>query len=444
MLRFIKSLYLEPPFFLAYGLVIILFIVSYLVPELFGITQTLLLVLFGFTLLDVIILYSLKSGIQGERICPEKLSNGDENPITISLKNNYSFAVKTTIIDEIPIQFQKRDFSIVQKLKPSSSEHFNYTLRPTERGEFWFGKLLVYAQSPLRLVARRFNLSEKQLVPSYPSYIQLKKFDLIAATYRLNELGIKKVRRIGHTMEFEQIKEYVIGDDVRTINWKATAKRNQLMINQFQDQKSQPIYSIIDKGRVMQMPFNGLSLLDYAVNASLVISNVALKKQDRAGLFTFSKKIENNVVASRRGMQMNHILETLYNIKTDFKESDYGRLYAHINRNITQRSLLFLYTNFETLDGLDRQFAYLKGIARSHLLVVIFFKNSELTNFTKEPASDVKAIYNKVIAEKFLYEKKLIVNQLKKYGIMSILTTPENLTIDTINKYLEVKARGLI
>jgi uncharacterized protein (DUF58 family) len=216
------------------------------------------------------------------------------------------------------------------------------------------------------------------------------------------------------------------------------------MVNQFQDERSQPVYSVIDKGRVMQMPFDELSLLDYAINASLVISSVALRKQDRAGIFTFSKKVENRVAASRRAMQMNMILEGLYNVKTDFKESDYSRLYADIKRNITQRSLILLYTNFETMDGLHRQLPYLKGIAKNHLLVVIFFKNAALNEFVTKDAEDVKSVYNKVIAEKFLHEKKLIVNELRKYGIQSILTEPKNLTINTINKYLEVKARGLI
>ena len=389
-------------------------------------------------------MYATKKGIEAKRICPDKLSNGDENPIRIELNNYYTIAIKAKIIDELPFQFQKRNFSVVRKLKASSQDSFQYSLRPTERGEFWFGRLLVFVQSPLRLISRRFDLSEKQLVPTYPSYIQLKKFDLIAAAYRLNEMGVKKVRRIGHTMEFEQIKEYVTGDDIRTINWKATAKRNQLMVNQFQDERSQPVYSIIDKGRVMQMPFDGLSLLDYAINASLVISSVALRKQDRAGIFTFSKKVENRVAASRRAMQMNLILEGLYNVKTDFKESDFSRLYADVKRNITQRSLLLLYTNFKTMDALHRQLSYLKAMAKSHLLIVIFFKNEELQDFIAEDAEDVKSVYNKVIAEKFLHEKKLIVNELKKYGIQSILTAPKDLTINTINKYLEVKARGLL
>jgi uncharacterized protein (DUF58 family) len=272
----------------------------------------------------------------------------------------------------------------------------------------------------------------------------LRKYELIAFSNNLFQYGVKKIRRIGHTMEFEQIKEYVQGDDIRTLNWKATAKKNALMVNQFQDEKSQSIYMAIDKGRTMKMPFNGLSLLDYAINASLVLSNVILKKQDKAGIFSFSKKIDNRVVAERRSSQMNQILENLYNVKTDFFESDYSRLYADIKKNINQRSLILLYTNFETLEGLHRQLPYLKGIAKSHLLVVVFFQNTELFELATKKTEKVHEIYDQIIAEKFIFEKRLIANELKKYGIHSVLTQPENLTLDTINKYLEIKSRGIL
>jgi len=216
------------------------------------------------------------------------------------------------------------------------------------------------------------------------------------------------------------------------------------MVNQFQDEKSQPVYSVIDKGRVMKMPFKSLSLLDYAINATLVISNIALKKHDKAGMFTFSRKVEDRVVAQRRKAQMNLLLETLYNVQTDFSESDFSRLYVDIKRSIKQRSLLLLYTNFETLDALHRQLPYLQAIAKTHLLVVIFFENTELKELVQQKATTTHEIFEKTIAEKFIYEKKLIVNELHKFGIQSILTAPENLTVNTINKYLEIKARGLI
>lgn len=443
-MNFFKQLYINNFFFYLIGVIVVMFCCAFFFPMLFNATKYLLLILVGFFAMDCMILFSSNKGIEGQRITPEKLSNGDENPIAVSIRNYYTFPIFVRIIDEIPFQFQVRDFSIKRKIKNASSDDFQYYLRPTERGEYRFGNLNIYVSSPLRLISKRYTFDKDIMVPTYPSYIQLRKYDLIAFSNNLFQFGVKKIRRIGHTMEFEQIKEYVQGDDIRTLNWKATAKKNALMVNQFQDEKSQNIYMAIDKGRTMKMPFNGLSLLDYAINATLVLSNVILKKHDKAGMFSFSKKVDNRVVAEKRTSQMQKILENLYNVKTDFFESDYSRLYADVKKNINQRSLILLYTNFETLDGLHRQLPYLKGIAKNHLLVVVFFQNTELNHITEKKADNIQEIYDKVIAEKFIFEKKLIVNELKKYGIHSVLTQPENLTLDTINKYLEIKARGIL
>jgi uncharacterized protein (DUF58 family) len=422
----------------------VLFCCAFIFPALYTATWYILLILLAFFGLDILILFSSKNGVDAERITPEKLSNGDENPIIINIKNFYTFTITVKVIDEIPFQFQVRNFELRRKIKNASQDEFQYKLRPIERGEYFFGNLNIYVCSPLGLISKRYKFNKDHMVPTYPSYIQLRKYDLIAFSNNLFQYGVKKIRRIGHTMEFEQIKEYVTGDDIRTLNWKSTAKKNSLMVNQFQDEKSQNVYMVIDKGRVMKMPFNGLSLLDYAINATLVLSNVILKKQDKAGMFSFSKKIENRVVAEKKSSQMQKILESLYNIKTNFYESDYSRLYVDIKKNINQRSLIILYTNFETMDSLHRQLTYLKGIAKSHLLVVVFFQNTELNEITNRKATTIQEVYDKVIAEKFIFEKKLIVNELKKYGIHSVLTQPENLTLDTINKYLEIKARGIL
>lgn len=444
MKKLFRSLYLNNLFF--YGLLglVALYVLSFLFHWLFQATNYLLLMWLVLLGLDMLILFRTKTGIQASRVVAEKLSNGDQNPVDITLENYYTFNVRIKIIDEIPFQFQVRNFELSKIIKANTSETLRYHVTPVERGEYHFGKLNVYVASPLGLVSRRFVQAEGVMVPTYPSYIQLRKYDLMAFSNKLMQYGMKKIRRIGHTMEFEQIKEYVQGDDLRTLNWKATAKKNLLMVNQFQDEKSQQVYMLIDKGRVMKMPFEGLSLLDYAINATLVLSNIILKKHDKAGMLSFSKRVDNRVAAEKRGGQMQRIMESLYNVKTDFFESDYSRLYTEVKRHINQRSLLILYTNFETLDGLHRQLPYLKGLAKNHLLVVVFFQNTELRSFLDRKAETVQEMYDKVIAEKFAFEKRLIVNELRKYGIHSLLTRPEDLTLDTINKYLEIKARGIL
>ena len=404
-----------------------------------------LLLLLAFAAVDIFMLFRDKEGIKSTRILPEKLSNGDENFTKIDVRNRYPFTIKIKVLDEVPFQFQLRNFNIDREVKPLANTFFEYPLVPKERGEYQFGNLNIFVKSPLGFVSKRYKSQNGQMVPSYPSFIHLRKYELMALKNEFLLGGIKKIRRIGHTMEFEQIREYVTGDDIRNINWKATGKRNQLMVNQYQEERAQRVYMLIDKGRTMKMPFEGLSLLDYAINASMALSHIILKKQDRAGVMTFSKKVENMVPAELKSGQLKKIAEALYNINTNYYESDYSRLYTDLRNRVTQRSLILLFTNFETLDALKRQLPYLRGIARNHLLVVVFFKNSEIMKMLDyKNAQKIQDVYDEIIAEKFEYEKKLIRQELQKYGIHSVYTLPENLSIEVINKYLEVKARGLL
>lgn len=443
-MRFLKSFYIHNKFFWYIALLAAGFVMSYWMPVLYPIIWVLVFVLMTLFLLDIYLLYNTAQAVKAERGLPQKLSNSDNNLLSIRLDSKYPFKIEVSIIDELPNQFQKRDFEHKTQLVKAKPYIFEYMVRPVERGEYIFGNLNVYASTSLGIIKRRFVFLKNQMVPVYPSIIQMQQYDFLASSNHLTEFGLKKIRRIGHTQEFEQIKEYIKGDDIRTINWKATAKKNQLMVNQYQDERSQPIYSIIDTGRVMKMPFNGLSLLDYAINSSLAFSNVALKRNDKTGLLTFSKNIETFVPAVQKITHLNTILESLYNISTAFSDSDFGLLYAQVKRKITQRSLLLLYTNFEHISALKRQLPYLAAIAKKHVLVVIFFENTELESLIATDAENLQAIYHKTIAEKFSLEKRLMQRELQQHGIQTILTKPESLTINTINKYLEIKARGLI
>ncbi len=394
--------------------------------------------------LDGFLLLRERTGVFARRQTPARLSNGDPNPIDIRVENHYAHSLAVTIVDELPVQLQIRDLSATFWLKPGEQKRFSYSIRPVVRGEYEFGMVNLYVATQLGLLSRRFRFPEEKRVAVYPSFIQMRKFELLAISNRLTEAGIKKIRRVGHTMEFEQIREYVPGDDYRTINWKATARRRAFMVNHYQDEKAQPVYSVIDMGRVMKMPFEGLSLLDYAINASLVISNIALRKQDKAGIITFSRRVEQILPADRKPAQISQILEMLYKQTTAYQESDYQVLFATLLRKISQRSLILLFTNFETLTALKRQLPFLRKIARKHLLVVIFFENTELRQITGPPAKTLEGVYRKTIAEQFAYEKRQIVKELQRYGIYAVLTPPQQLTVNTINQYLSLKARGLI
>ncbi len=437
----LKSFYLNRIVYFIAGIAAVVFVLSFFLPVLFRIGGMILLLLFIAILIDALILFGKREGFGAERLTSDRFSIGDPNRIILSFNNYYSFPVAISVIDEIPIQFQERKWIMKARIAANEKHELEYSLRPTTRGEYVFHDINVYVHGTLQLVKRRYIFPSQKTVKVYPSYVQMRRYQLLAVSNRLQEVGVKRIRKIGHSMEFEQIKEYVRGDDYRTINWKATARKDALMVNNYTDERSQQIYCLVNKGRVMKMPFDGMTLLDYAINASLVLSNVALVKQDKAGLITFSENLDTFLAADKKPTQMNLVLEALYRQQTRFLEPDYEKLFSLIRNRITNRSLLILFTNFESLEGLQREMPALKKIAHYHLLLVVFFENTELKTLIESRATSMEEIYIKTIAEKFAFEKRLMVKELHKNGIPSILTTPANLTVNTVNKYLELKTR---
>lgn len=440
----LKTLYISNRFFQLLAVNICLFLIAFFLPVIEMPAQVFFLLLVIALVADLFFLFVINRKPFIERMIPERLSNGDENPVHLQIQNRYPFPVKLEVIDELPMQFQKRDFSIKLQLKPGENRLLNYHLRPVERGEYQFGNVQVFVQSLLGLVERKFIGAEERMIPVYPSFIRMRQYQLQAEAAQTKEAGNRRLRKIGHSMEFEQVKEYVQGDDVRNINWKATARKTSLMVNSYTDEKSQQVYCVIDKGRLMKMPFNDLTLLDHAINASLVMCNVALYRQDKFGLLTFSNKMGSVLAADRKPVQLEKVLQLLYNQQTAFLESDFELLYTQIRATIKQRSLLILFTNFESLAGMQRQMLYLKRIAKYHLLLLVFFENTELKQVSVQNVSDIEDLYVKTIAGKYMHEKQLIVKELQNAGILSILTAPENVTVNTINKYIEIKTRQAI
>lgn len=437
------SFYLHKKVYYAgYG-VAALFVLSFFLPVLATLATFLLIAIVLLALIDAALLYQ-KRGLTAQRLLQDRFSNGDENKVLLLFRNAYSFKIAVTVVDELPFQFQERNWKRHLSIEGGGSAEEVYFLTPRERGEYHFGKINAFVEGPLTVVKRRFVLGQEQTVKVYPSYVQMRRYQLLAVSNRLQETGVKRMRRLGHSMEFEQIKEYVRGDDYRTINWKATARKGDLMMNNYTDERSQQIYCLVNKGRVMKMPFEGMTLLDYAINASLVLSSVALLRQDKAGLIAFGQNVDAFLTADKKPTQINAISDALYKQQTAFLEPDMEKLFSVVRNRITQRSLLVLFTNFESFDSLDRVLPSLKRLAHYHLLLVVFFDNTELKALTEARAETTEDIYIQTIAEKYRYEKLLIVKELQKNGIVAVLSTPQNLTINTLNKYLELKTRRSI
>ncbi|MEX1192729.1 MAG: DUF58 domain-containing protein [Brumimicrobium sp.] len=439
-----KSIYISRGFFVALGLCALLVLLGFYVPFLMYVGQFSILVLLALTFLDGLILFGNRKPISAERIVSKRLNLGDQHDVNIVIKNIASQPFRITIYDETPIEMQARNLSFYFLLSAGKTIKKKYVFTPKRRGIFEWGDLHVFLRSFLTLLKRRIIIPQEFSADVYPSVRQMKKYEFQIFNQQTQERGIKKIRRLGHNNEFEQIKNYVQGDDPRTINWKATSRGTELMVNQYQAQRSQLVYSIIDKSRSMGHEFKGLTLLDYAINSTLIFSNIALRKGDKVGVISFADKMGSKLSANSGGRQLPRILDMLYAQKTHFLEPNYMLLYQSLRRAIPSRALIMLYTNFETELSMRRVLPMLRRINKKHLLVVVFFENTTIQELTTKKPITTRDVYLSTVAEDVINIKRRIAIELNRHGIQTILTKPEDLNIDTLNKYLELKSKGMI
>lgn len=443
--RFIGDMFLNNRWFFFPGVCILLFFSAFFIPPLFRPAMLATAITIALTVVDYLLLFAARGTVTGSRQMDSRFTIGQYNDVAIVLRNTLPYRVTAHIIDELPVQFQERNFLLRGLVPANGVAELLYNLLPLSRGEYQFGRVICYASSPLGLLQRRIIVAGEQTIKVYPAYKTAGKQERLTGLPGRHAIsGERKLRKLGHSLEFEKIKEYVPGDDVRTINWKATARTAGLMVNTYADARQQQIYCLIDKGRNMKLPFDGLTLLDHSINASLALMHAVQQKQDKAGLITFSDKPGDIVPADRRNDQMHRMIETLYAQQTSFKESDYEAIWALIRRKVTQRSLFVLFTNFETMSSAERQLPFLRQMARNHLVCVVFFENTLLKSLHETHADDIEGIYIKTIANQFAWEKRQIVIELRRHGILTILTTPARLNNDVINKYLDLKANRML
>lgn len=410
---------------------------------LFWMAAVLAVVWLSLLIADVWLLFRPQMTFRAERRTPRVMGLGDHTPLTLHIHYGGDLPLPTTVIDELPEALQHRDFALLTTLVPGANV-LTYHIVPTSRGVYGWGNVVLVCTGPLRMAARRVVVSLSANVPVYPSVQQMHQVALLAFSRTNVNPGLKNLKRIGQSYEFEQIKPFVEGDDLRNINWKATGRTRELKVNQFQDERSQNVYCVISKGRSMKTAFHHMSMLDYAINSTLAMSNVALKKYDRVGLITFSDKIGTALRADNRHGQLQKILEALYAEKERDLEPSYELLYRSLDRIAPSRSLVLLFTHFETPQMAERVLPILSRIARRHLLVTILFKDPSLYEMAQGTGRTVDGIYSATLAGQHIAEREEIAQRLRRNGIQAVLSTPEALSVSAVNKYLELKSRGLI
>ncbi len=389
--------------------------------------------------LAVDFLISFRQPFSVEREYEHILSNGVENPVWISVENRSGFSLSIKIRDEYPQEFSASDKEITGRIAAYGTGKFHYTITPTKRGEYSFGSVFIRRMSLLGLWVFENTFHSEGAARVYPDVRTVRKYDILSRKQLLTLLGIKPTKIFGQGTEFEMLRDYETDDDYRVIDWKATSKRGTPISRVYQVERTRNVLLMVDAGRIMGVHVGALTKLEHAVNSALLVSFVALRLGERIGLCIFSSEIKEYIPLQSRKSHFNMIMEALYNLEPDAYESDYKKAFEYISRKNRKRSLVIVYTDLIEKHISQRLIQYTSVLQKTHLPLCVAVRDINITGIAERDVKTERDLYQKAVALKILKERYVAIRELNRKGVRVVDELPENLTISTLNKYLELK-----
>ncbi len=383
-----------------------------------------------------------ESVLEIERLKEQKLYFKAENEIIISVFNKYAKPLKITVKDEVPgYHFDVLEENLFHVLKPGETKDFSYLVKPLKRGSFISNTVFFKYVGDLGLCVKYAKRKMPIDYKVYPNLRDLSKYRLIIQKDRLlNYIG-RPIKIWGQGTEFESLREYVLGDDVRRINWPATARERKLIMNNYEPERNQPVTIMIDTGRAMSYSVKGFKKLDYAINAALILSDIVNQKGDLSGLIVYDTDVLSSIKAGKGPVHRNLLMETLYHIEDSRNTPDYETAFKEVNRLQPRRSIVFIFTDFETMEESEDILKNISLISKKHIPIIMLVRNESAEKLLKTSNDSMENIFVKSAAYDFLSERAKIIKSLNTRGVKCIETDAESFAIGAVNKYLELKSR---
>lgn len=376
-------------------------------------------------------------------------SLGKNHDCLFTVANHANIACTTEIRDDVPGEFEPDVAQFQFRFAGRSRSSFEYKFVAKERGRFTMECVYLKVFSHFQFWHAYYEIAVHDEIFVYPNLKQISEYDLLARTNRLNQLGVRRSRKIGQDNEFERLREYTRGDNYKHMDWRATARRRKLIVRDFQENQSQRIIFMVDCGRMMTGQSNGIDLLDHALNAILMLSYVALRQGDSVGLLCFSNQIHSYTPAKSGVDHINRLLHATFDQRAQFVESRYDDAFLYLRKNCLKRSLVVLVTNvIDTLNA-EQVHQYMSNLKRRHLPLSVLLRDHQMFDAidgqleTPFPhASD--QFYSAAAAANILNWRQQVISDLLYQGVLSLDVFPEDMTASLINKYLEIKAKHLL
>lgn len=381
--------------------------------------------------------------LEVERLGDENLSIYEKETISISVYNKNDYEVYVELKDEIPDLYFKTFQKVMRgKIKPHEKRTFSYVVEPKKRGAFSFNNVYVKYEGKLKLCMKIFKLNLQKEYKVYPNVKNLRKYRLTLTNNRHLREGQRNLKMLGRGTSFESLREYVAGDEYRKINWKATSRRERPIINQYEPEKNQHVHIFVDSGRPMSYTVRGNRKLDLAINTALVLSDVINQNGDKSALLVFNTEVNNMIAAGKGAGHRNQILEALYHIQSTNLTSNYDEAFYHFKKNERHRSIIFLFTDFETVEEAENMLKVLPVISKNNLVVIILIRNESIEKIATSNITNTDELFNKGVALELIEDRKKIISLLNRRGVFCVECEAEKLELTAVNKYIQVKNKN--
>ena len=400
--------------------------------------------LIAFAVIDYFISEKAKD-FRIERFTEDRYAMGAPNQVSIKIRNLARRKITFIVKDEYPPQMELPDTREVRlTVPPGRARTWSYELLPTARGNYGFGNTIVRFRTRFGLLWRQLIWPTARDVKVYPDIREAKKNELYAHRNRQPQVGIRRMRLRGQGREFESLRDFVIGDEIRHISWAATARRGKVITRQYTIERSQNIMVMLDTGRLMTARIGKLSKLDHAINATLSIGYVAAAGGDNIGLMVFSRRVITFLPPRRGRDQVNRLMEALYNIEPQLIEPSYARAFNFFGANYQRRSLVVILTDLVDRDASAELLAHTSKLVPRHLPLIVTIGDTDLHELVRLKPATSDDVYRQSVAEEILRQREEALSRIRHAGGLALDVPAGRLSLELVNKYLEVKERGLL
>lgn len=384
-----------------------------------------------------------KGCLSVRRTLPPRFSLGEEQRVELCFSNQSRLRLKLRIRDELPEALELCGAMPEVEIPPQGAAVCAYAARAVRRGTHAYGQVVVRVEHGLGLAWREYRLTVADQIKVYPRFRGVDDYNLVAKIDRREEF-VRRPRRVpGSGMEFESLRPYVAGEDPRQIDWKATARRATLISRNRQVEKGQQIAVLIDSGRLMAEAIDGLTKLDHALNAAILLGHVAQKRGDTLAVACFSNRIESFLPAVRGAAILPRVLEALYTVEPRFVESDYWLVTAQVMGMLHRRSLVILFTDLLDAASGVGLLNNLKRAARRHVVLCVVLRDPRLAALAGSTPENAAQTYRVAAACDLLRRRRLALEQMRAGGILVLETEPARLGVQVVRRYLEIRKADL-